>query len=1243
MRKILIGLGSLVLVVLAALLIIPAFIDPNDYKGEIQAEVKKATGRDLTIAGDIGLSLLPSPSLSVDGVRLSNLEGGSSADMVTLKELRVNVALFPLLSGTVDVNSVRLVDPVIVLETTADGRANWVLENTDAGSTAQQTTAAPSGTSEEQAGGGAGFSIGQASIENGTLIYHDGATGEEQRITGIDLDVSTGGLQGPFELDGGLTYQGLPIELDGSVGAIDSGQATSITMNIGLEEDAAKLTVSGTLDLDAGPSFAGKLALDAADMAGAVARVTGALGEAVTDLPEGLSGATSIAATLAASPEAVKASDLVVTLGETRLQGEASVSLTDGIVIDAKLGGNRLDLDALMPSGSGTQRAAAPASAGSERAGTQQAGSDFAIPADLSASVELSVDAVQFKGAAIRQARLNATVTGGVVALDLLTAQLPGGTEVTVTGTLEAVEGAPRFAGRLDTVSDNIRGTLDWLGVDLEGVAADRLRKAAFSADVVATPMQVDISDGRIELDTTTAKGAVTLALRDRPAFGMSLDIDKINIDAYLPGSEGGSSTAGSTGGTTASGSTDSGASETDNPLAVLGTFDANMNITVGEATAGGIPIRGAKFDALLQQGTLTLRDVSVADAGGAKGKVTGVLNDAAGKPSVDIKFDVGAVSVERLARTLSTDVPIAPAKLGTVALAGSAAGDMSDVRLDVRLSLAGGTLGLKGSARPLEERPFIDLAYTLDHPNANALFDVIAPGALDSVGTLGGLKASGDIGTRDDGRYSTNSGIALAGAQINVIGNIDPFAASPDLNMAGEINHPETVRLIQTFAPDYRPGGGNQGPFKFRAEYKGPVDTLAISAIELIAGKITGTGSGSINLTEAKPRIDLSLAFAEVNVDPWLPEGTAKPQGAVPVAPPAGGSGKASDWSREKIDFSGLSAINAKLTAEITRIIYGSYVVDGASLLTTVENGVLDVSKLAGGMFGGTFDLKAQVADRPTPTASILVAVRNADVRQAASTAGSTDTISGILTYDTDLKTAGGSEFEMVSNLGGTGAFSVRDGSVEGFNLKSFSDRLKELDRSPDFLDLVQRSLAGGSTKFSELSGTYVVQNGILRSNDIKLIAEAAVGSGTAVVDLPPRQMDVSFSARLSEHENAPPIGVRLVGPLDNPRQIFETEQMQAYVVQRLAQRGLLRNLEGKSTGNKTVDGLLKGVLGGGATQQAPSTGATEPATNAPATSAPADQPATTEQPAEQPAPAPTQIKPEDAVKGLLKGILGN
>ena len=114
MRKFLIGFGAVVAFLVVAALIAPSFINWNDYKREIAAEARKATGRDLTIDGDLDFSILPSLRLTVQNARFANIEGGSSPDMVKLKALDIQVRLFPLLQRRFEAEAITLVEPEIL-------------------------------------------------------------------------------------------------------------------------------------------------------------------------------------------------------------------------------------------------------------------------------------------------------------------------------------------------------------------------------------------------------------------------------------------------------------------------------------------------------------------------------------------------------------------------------------------------------------------------------------------------------------------------------------------------------------------------------------------------------------------------------------------------------------------------------------------------------------------------------------------------------------------------------------------------------------------------------------------------------------------------------------------------------------------------------------------------------------------------------------------------------------------------
>src|ERR1700753_2519269 len=124
-KKVLIGVGGVIGFLILALLIAPSLIDLNARKPEIISEVKKATGRDLVIDGPVSLSLLPLPSVSVTGVKFFNVAGSKNPHMVEIKSLTVRPSLFALLAGNIEVSSVTLVEPKIVLEINAQGKPNW--------------------------------------------------------------------------------------------------------------------------------------------------------------------------------------------------------------------------------------------------------------------------------------------------------------------------------------------------------------------------------------------------------------------------------------------------------------------------------------------------------------------------------------------------------------------------------------------------------------------------------------------------------------------------------------------------------------------------------------------------------------------------------------------------------------------------------------------------------------------------------------------------------------------------------------------------------------------------------------------------------------------------------------------------------------------------------------------------------------------------------------------------------------
>ena len=117
---------SLLLILIIAIAGLFIFIDPNDYKNEITSKVQDATGRHLTISGDINFSLFPWLGLSLGETTLSNAEGFGNRPFASVNQVDIKVKLFPLLlQQQIEMQKVRLHGLQANLAKDKTGHNNW--------------------------------------------------------------------------------------------------------------------------------------------------------------------------------------------------------------------------------------------------------------------------------------------------------------------------------------------------------------------------------------------------------------------------------------------------------------------------------------------------------------------------------------------------------------------------------------------------------------------------------------------------------------------------------------------------------------------------------------------------------------------------------------------------------------------------------------------------------------------------------------------------------------------------------------------------------------------------------------------------------------------------------------------------------------------------------------------------------------------------------------------------------------
>ena len=210
-RTALVILGSaaaLVLLILIGVAIAVATIDPGRFVAPLAARIKTETGRTLKVQGPVDLQVSLTPKVVLPQVAFENAPGAATPDMLAAKRVEAQIALLPLLSRRFEVIEFRLVEPVITLETDANGRGNWEFAVPASAAAGVQT---PSGAAMA-------LGIGNFEIVRGTLTYRNGASGKTTRAVIDRLAMRARDMNSPVAVDFVGRIDDVPVALAGDLG-----------------------------------------------------------------------------------------------------------------------------------------------------------------------------------------------------------------------------------------------------------------------------------------------------------------------------------------------------------------------------------------------------------------------------------------------------------------------------------------------------------------------------------------------------------------------------------------------------------------------------------------------------------------------------------------------------------------------------------------------------------------------------------------------------------------------------------------------------------------------------------------------------------------------------------------------------------------------------------------------------------------------------------------------------------------
>lgn len=229
MRWVLLIGGGLVAAALIAAGGLAYLVYRLDVRGEVERAVENATGRDLTINGDVGVSYWPVLGLRAMDATLANVEGGRAPSFIAADEIDIGVELRPLLDRQVVVRRLVLQRPQIALEVDAEGDPNWVLT---------PRRAPPGTTPPRPTDPGidvARTNLREVRVVDGEVSFYDARRGSGWVIGDADLSTAITALDEPMRVEGSVRYNDRDVDLIAVIanpGAATKGELTPLTLNV---------------------------------------------------------------------------------------------------------------------------------------------------------------------------------------------------------------------------------------------------------------------------------------------------------------------------------------------------------------------------------------------------------------------------------------------------------------------------------------------------------------------------------------------------------------------------------------------------------------------------------------------------------------------------------------------------------------------------------------------------------------------------------------------------------------------------------------------------------------------------------------------------------------------------------------------------------------------------------------------------------------------------------------------------
>ncbi len=477
----LIALGVLLGSVLLTIVLFMS-IDINSYKSEIESLVLKKTGRTLHIEGDIERSLFPWLGVSIGAAHLSNAPNFDAQDFARISGADIRVKVPPLFYGALEVDVLTLKGLKLNLARNSDGVTNWA-DMLAAAETPNKTPAEhmPANTEVKDApppkamlsGFGDAFSLGGIQLQNAQFSWQDELANQSFHLSQVNWEVSE------IKADTPIVYQ-LDLEFDSTSPEIAGRLSSKGALRAELKREYYQLS-----------SFILELKSQGEKLPGKGLHIN-------------------------------LATDINLDYKNQKLDVNTFTLKGLGLVVSASLKGKNI--------------LAAPTLESQIKMEVTDAKKLHDSLVVTLPEIALSIQPGLLKRATVFS-RFSLAVESGDLAIDALDVDVNAAQiRLRSQWDVKNVANSPKYKGSLQLEKFNPSNLMNELGIDVPKTNdSNVLQNAALSLKVSGDDHNIRVTDLSAKLDKTQIEADVEVNNFSAPSIKLSVEVDRLNLDHYLP------------------------------------------------------------------------------------------------------------------------------------------------------------------------------------------------------------------------------------------------------------------------------------------------------------------------------------------------------------------------------------------------------------------------------------------------------------------------------------------------------------------------------------------------------------------------------------------------------------------------------------------------------------------------------------------------------------------------------------